>query len=243
MNSYLLLKILFLAIVLFLIVIFLRKYIYNQSNIEEFTTNKNINNTSYQKHVVLLGDSVFKNNAFVNPSYAIEELLRKKTNDKVHCLAKDGALIKDVYNQIDYIPYECNNKESIIFLSIGGNNLLKNNIRLHKSDTANDIFKTYKELVKKLKTSFSKCKLVLLNLYIPPNINKIKKNDYFVENIKIWNNKVYNYVTSNNNTFNLLKIDTLLYKPDDFVSNYEPSIKGGYKIVNAVLRFINKNTK
>ena len=167
----------------------------------------------------------------------------KKTNDKVHCLAKDGALIKDVYNQIDYIPYECNNKESIIFLSIGGNNLLKNNIRLHKSDTANDIFKTYKELVKKLKTSFSKCKLVLLNLYIPPNINKIKKNDYFVENINIWNNKVYNYVTSNNNTFNLLKIDTLLYKPDDFVSNYEPSTKGGYKIVNAVLRFINKNTK
>ena len=86
------------------------------------TTSSLIEGYSNEKrNFVFMGDSVLKNNIYVPKDENVAELL-KKENVNVVNLAKNNAIISDVYNQISDIPESLPNK--IIFLSIGGNDIL-----------------------------------------------------------------------------------------------------------------------
>ena len=218
---------------LIIIVIYLlyKSYIF----IEPFATTNNSN----ERNVILLGDSTLKNNRYVKQINTVEYVLRQKTNDPVHCLAKDGATISDVYNQISDIPTTLNNKDNIIFLSIGGNDILKKTtLDIDALDIdALDIdalVKQYERLLTKLINSFDKCRIVLLNLYTPPNINKLRKDDSITDKITQWN-AALNKSLYNNNNISIIDLHTLLYEPSDFVSGYEPSEVGGHKIAIAII--------
>ena len=138
------------------------------------------------------------------------------------CFAKDGAKIKDVYKQIDEIPLN-NNNTNTIFLSVGGNDILE------KNSNIDELFSQYEQLLNVVKTKCNKC--VVCNLYLPP---KFKKNKDTYNKIKHWNSKINEYIT-NNNVF-LIPFDSLLYDKTDFVSDYEPSELGGEKIVTAIVK-------
>ena len=69
-----------------LLVFILLLFTYIQVNtIEAFTT----------KHFVLVGDSMLKNDSYVEPEHNITQLL-KQENYQVTCLAKDNALVGDM---------------------------------------------------------------------------------------------------------------------------------------------------
>ena len=204
---------------------------------ESFTVNSIVQPNSKERNVILLGDSILKNNHYVKPVNSIEYILRQQTNNQVHCLATDGASIEDVYTQIDEVPTTLNNKQTIIFLSIGGNDNLKY-MNKHKNAETDILFQQYERLLSDLQIKFDKCKIVLLNLYTPPNINKLIKNDTITDVIKAWNNKLDGYLNNNNlniHNVELIDINSLLYEKSDFVSDYEPSEVGGHKIVTAIL--------
>ena len=216
---------------LIIIVIYLlyKSYIFT----EPFATTNNSNEIS----IILLGDSILKNNHYVKPVNSIEYILRQNTNIQVHCLATDGAFIADVYKQIDEVPTMLNNKQTIIFLSIGGNDNLKHMNKNKNADT-DILFQQYEKLLSDLQIKFDKCKIVLLNLYTPPNINKLIKNDTITDVIKAWNNKLDGYLNNNNlniHNVELIDVNSLLYEKADFVSDYEPSEVGGHKIATAIL--------
>jgi hypothetical protein len=196
---------------------------------EPFTTKISTVQVNYkERNLILLGDSTLKNNKYVKQINTVEYVLRQKTNGPVHCLARDGATITDVYNQINDIPTTLNNKDNIIFLSIGGNDILKK--------TTLDIdalFIQYERLLTKLINLFDKCRIVLLNLYTPPNINKLKKNDSITDKITQWNTALNKSLYNNN--ISIIDLHTLLYEPSDFVSGYEPSEVGGHKIAMAII--------
>ena len=82
--------------------------------------------TAKPQTFILLGDSILKNNNYVKQVNNVEHVVREKINGPVYCFAKDGATITDVYTQINDMPCQLNNKRNIIFLSIGGNDMLKN---------------------------------------------------------------------------------------------------------------------
>ena len=94
---------------------------YCSSIIESFSSNKNSNKT-----IVLLGDSILKNNSYVSDGKGVDNLIeeRNKNNDNIYSLAENNSKIVDIYSQIDKIPIESNNKSTIIFLSSGGNDIL-----------------------------------------------------------------------------------------------------------------------
>ena len=192
---------------------------------EPFTTNSN------ERSIILLGDSILKNNNYVKQVNNVEHVLREKINGPVYCFAKDGATITDVYTQINDMPCQLNNKRNIIFLSIGGNDMLKN-----KNKNINSLFQEYKRLVTELKKKFDKCRLVLLNLYTPPKINKIKNDNTVTDRIQEWNTQITEFINNNNNNnIEAIDLNKFLFEPTDFVSGYEPSDIGGHKIVNAIL--------
>ena len=87
---------------------------------------------------------------------------------------------------------------------MGGNNILK---YTNKNMNINILFEEYEHLLRDLIAKFDKCKIVLFNLYTPPNINKIRKDDTLTDKIKQWNNALDAYLYKNNNIlhFNYLR--------------------------------------
>jgi len=195
--------------------------------LESFYTNK--------ESIILLGDSILKNNSYVENGKAIDNLLTKKTNLNVFSYAEDGSNISDVYSQLDKIPLELNKKTTSIYISVGGNDILSHYVDkivdITNMSALTMIFSEYVKLIESVKTRFNLCKIVLLDIYYPKTI--IYKVYYSV--IKKWNEMIYNYASNSNN--NLLKISETLIQEKDLIFNIEPSTIGGEKIVNSILSF------
>ena len=199
---------------------------YNSSLFESFET-KN------KESIVLLGDSILKNNSYVSNGKGIDELLEERNNGKIYSLAENHSKIVDIYSQIDKIPSNLNNDSTVIFLSAGGNDILSFYVDQEEdvtNDTAlNPMFSAYKKLVESIQTKMDKAKIVFLDIYYPDNI----KYKQFHPIISEWNKKIYEYADKNN--YKVLKISNNLTETTDFTMGIEPSSTGGAKIVDLIL--------
>lgn len=189
-------------------------------------------------NIVLIGDSIFKNNLYVPSEKAIENILNKKTEGKCYCYAENNSKIYDIYSQINNIPLEVDTKDTTIFLSAGGNDILdkyveRDNPNLNDISYLNTIFGAYKNLIKTIKTKMDKVKLVLLDLYCPPTTKYLPYKSIINE----WNNKIYDYAKNNN--MEVLRISTILTKDKDFTLEIEPSETGGEKLATAIYNLNN----
>ena len=116
----------------------------------------------------------------------------KKNTYKNLVLAKDESTIDDIELQLNQIPDKLNSKNTYVFLSVGGNDLL-DIYKYQKKDVnelfyVNYVFEKYKQLVTDIKKNYN-FKLVLLNIYYP------KDNYYmrFHNIIKKWNDKLFEF--------------------------------------------------
>ena len=211
-NLYLLIYVVFLILIIMTCAYF-------KSKREGLT---NINN------IVLIGDSILNNSNYVNSDKSVFGILKTKTNN-VFNFAKDGATINDCYNQLNNIPIELNKSETYIFISAGGNNILKNNIKLDES-TIKTMFNDYIDFIKAVRSKFSNAKLNILNLYLPAN----PRYQSYKSSIDQWNKLINQYSSKVGEMYNVINLDTLLTNANDFVYDIEPSITGSQKIANVI---------
>jgi len=185
---------------------------------EYFTLNK--------KTIILLGDSVFNNNSYVEKGKAVNDLLQKNTdeNTRIICLARNDSTINNIYQQLENVNIDLNDKLITVFLSVGGNDIMK-----VQQKNVDDAFEKYKTLIDAITTKLPNVKLVLLNVYYPPNASK------YYSSIEKWNTNIDLEYESNNKNIYILKLENLLKEPSDFVFDIEPSITGGVKIANNIL--------
>jgi hypothetical protein len=200
----------------------------NNSNIEPFNSNK--------QTFVLLGDSILKNDAYVSDGKSIDYLLSERTNGKTIALAVDHSKIVDVFDQISDIPDTANNKLTTVFLSAGGNDILShyvdNNNDAKDSTVLKPMFSAYKKLVKSIKNKIPNANITLLDIYYPDNLTYKQYHSIISE----WNNLIYEYAKDNKNGINeVLKISSILTKPEDFTLGIEPSAAGSLKLVNQIM--------
>jgi hypothetical protein len=202
---------------------------YTRRTIESFDSSK--------QTIVLLGDSILKNNAYTFNGKSVEAILEERTKGKTYCFAIDDSTINDVYNQIGNIPEKLNNSRTTIFLSIGGNNILK---KIKENNTKNDtidlnsIFKSYVHLVQSIQSKMNKTKIILLDIYYPNDNNYRKYHNL----IKEWNEIIYEYAASPKNKIDsVLRISSINRSSEDFTEGIEPSNSGGEKIADAILSF------
>lgn len=206
---------------------------YNISLKEEFATNKN------KETIVLLGDSILKNNSYVSNGKGIDDLLEERTNKKIYSLAENNSKIVDIYLQLDKIPLELNNNNTIIFLSAGGNDILSFYVDQKEDITDTSIlkpmFSAYKKLIKSIQTRMDNARIVLLDIYYPDSITYRP----FHPIVKEWNTKIYQYGNEPSNKINnVLKISNYLTQSSDFTMGIEPSASGGEKISDMILQNI-----
>lgn len=186
------------------------------------------------KNIILLGDSIFKNNVYVPYGSSIEAQLKNRAPTKeLLCLAQDNSTIMDVYKQVEQIPEQYNASITSIFLSVGGNDILENYVYdytdVDNMQTLNNSFIEYKKLIKTIQSKMPKATLVILDIYYPDN----KRFKSFYPIIDEWNNLIYEYAKTNN--IRVIKISNILTDADDFSFAIEPSSIGGNKIVNELL--------
>jgi hypothetical protein len=187
------------------------------------------------KTYILLGDSILKNNAYVDDGNNIEDLIIER-NKNILCYAKDDSKINNVFEQVNQISLDLNNSRTYIFLSIGGNNIL-----FHYVDENNDIndkrilrelFKSYINVIKSIQNRLPKANLILLDIYYPYNIQYHK----FHSIIKEWNHLIHEYAENpKNNIYSVIRISNQLTGDEDFSFGIEPSTIGGKKIVDLIL--------
>jgi hypothetical protein len=143
---------------------------YCSSFIESFSSNKS------SRAIVLLGDSILKNNSYVPNGKAVDNILEERslknnTNIELYSLAENNSKIVDVYSQINKIPLSVNNKSTNIFLSSGGNDILSFYVDQQGDTTDTEFLNTmladYKKLVKSIQTRMDLCQIVLLDVYYP----------------------------------------------------------------------------
>ena len=188
------------------------------------------------QYFLLLGDSILNNEFYVPNGKSVNQLLNDKTNNRTICLAKNDAIIVEVYDQVGNIPNKLINASdnTTIFLSVGGNDILNQASDKEEgqvdSKVINTIFSAYKPLVKSIQTMMPKSKLVLLDIYSPDNI----KYKQFHDVIREWNNKLYDYAKNNN--LSVLRVSDILFKPEDFTLGIEPSAIGSRKLVDAIVK-------
>ena len=183
------------------------------------------NFNSQKQNYILLGDSILKNDNYINDGNSVGNLLIERTNGKTTNLAADNSKIVDIYKQVTLIPDDLNSRSTTIFLSVGGNDILSDK----DSTTLNTIFGAYRQLIKNIQNKSPNANLVLLDIYYPDNI----KYKQYHTSINEWNNMLYDYGKQNN--ISILKISNVLTKPEDFTVEIEPSSIGSQKIVDTLL--------
>ena len=201
---------------------------YCSSFIESFSSNKSI---------VLLGDSILKNNSYVTDGKGVDNIIEERSdkNIELYSLAENNSKIVDVYSQINKIPLSINNKSTTIFLSSGGNDILSFYIDQHGDTTdtgfLNTMLAAYKKLVKSIQTRMDLCQIVLLDVYYPTS-NQFAQYKPILEK---WNSLIATYAREN--SLGLLQISQIVTSNDDFTLGIEPSEKGGQKIAQSILDF------
>lgn len=181
-----------------------------------------------ERNFVLMGDSVLDNFAYVPKDKSVFDLLKSQNNGKVFNLAKNDTTIPYAYNQIDTIPDSAKTSNTIIFLSVGGNDILEQS-NSGKPDV-DALIEEYNKLVETIQSVAPKAQLYLVDLYYPRN----DKYEKYYPNIQEWNNKLFNY--SQKKSISLFKISSILKAPEDFTNDIEPSATGGQKIVDTMLQ-------
>jgi len=185
-------------------------------------------NTDKGLKIVLIGDSMLNNSAYVLANQSVPDLLSKKlVGNTVYNFAKDGATINDCYAQLDKISTELNNSRTYIVVSCGGNNILSS--RSLKSSDMNNLFNEYSELLKSIKTRVPNASLYVINLYTPTNSHYVS----YHKAIDQWNQLLEDNKSSLK--YKIINTSSLLVTDEDFTYNIEPSEKGGKKIVEAIV--------
>jgi lysophospholipase L1-like esterase len=175
-----------------------------------------------------MGDSVLNNANYVPAGKSVYDSLKTKLS-KVINLAKDGATINDLYEQLDKIPVDLNNTNTYIFISAGGNDILNKRSELSSTEIRR-LFDSYMDFLKALRIKLGSAKINLLNLYLPVN----PRYQAYKTSIEQWNQLLQASSNKVGEMYNVVDLYGLLTTPEDFVYDIEPSESGSDKIAYVI---------
>jgi hypothetical protein len=205
---------LILALLITISLYFVSYYYFNNNYKSGFTNNDN-------KTIILLGDSILNNSNYVDYQDSVSALIKKTCfKSNIILAAQDNAKVEDVYQQIDKLV-DNNNKNTYIFLSVGGNNMLDS-----KFVSLDTLKQSYLKLLTHIKTNFPKSNIYLLGLYYPFD-TRFKRYD---SSINEWNQFIKGL------KYKYIMLDGLLTNKSDIIFSIEPSATGSKKIANEICK-------
>jgi len=196
-------------------------------------------------NIVLMGDSILNNEAYVGRRDTVKSKLLQHNNNRVFMFAKDHSMVYDAFTQLGEIPYYLNNSDTTIILSVGGNNILtkhlysdKNKSFFSKNEDFGEthlriIFDDYEHLIFTIRKNMHKAILYLMDIYYPQS----NEFDKYAKYIGYWNRMLYKFAAEQN--IYVIKISESVKHSNDFTNGIEPSSVGATIIASQILNRLN----
>jgi lysophospholipase L1-like esterase len=193
-------------------------------------------------HVVLLGDSIFDNAAYVRGGADVVTHLRKALPNgwASSLLAVDGAVIDGVARQLARLPAGATH----LVVSAGGNDALGHSDLLDRrassssqvlgwlADAANGFEQRYRDMLRALLGR--RLPLVLCTIYngnLGPPVHRLA-----TAALAVFNDVIIRLATEH--ALTVIELRLVCTEPSDYANPIEPSVAGGAKIARAVARVV-----
>ncbi len=194
-------------------------------------------------HVVLLGDSILDNAAYVGPGPDVVAQLRDALPSGWHAtlLAVDGAGITDVPRQLEMLPPDTTH----IVLSVGGNDALGHAGLLDRrprngadamawfADAALDFADRYRMLLARIASAKRASQHVAVCTVYNGNLGPETQRAATAA-ISIFNDAITR--AARHRGWPVIELRDLCTEPADYANPIEPSVRGGAKIADAIAR-------
>jgi hypothetical protein len=194
---------------------------FNKTVKEGLTNNDNI---------FLIGDSVLNNSNYVGFNETVESYLKEISGvGHIYNLAQDDATITSCYTQLEKIPTEFNTTNTYIFISAGGNNLLKEKTNLD-TNIVTKLFNDYWNFIHSVKIKLPNAHIIILNMYLPYG----SRYQSYKSSVEEWNSLIVANMDKDGIAYNIIDLYKALKSAEDFVYDIEPSPTASKKIAGAI---------
>ena len=198
------------------------------------------------QHIVLLGDSVFDNGAYVAGGPDVAQQLREilPSGYRASLCAVDGAVTSDVPRQMGRLPPEA----SHLILSVGGNDALQNIVVLEeKARSVGEALERLAAIGDAFQARYRNMLKAVLGEKLPTAICTIydpRFPDPRMQKLATTALKIFNDVITREAYLRglpLLDLRLICNEDRDYANPIEPSTSGGAKISRAILNLVREH--
>jgi hypothetical protein len=199
------------------------------------------------KHVVLLGDSIFDNGAYVERGQpdVLQQARARLPQGKVSLLAVDGAVTREVEDQIKGLPADT----SHLVVSVGGNDalgaaqILFEDVRsvaeaLVKLSTVREQFAADYQTM--LDTVMDRRLPVAICTIYDGHSGSDSQQRVNVTALTLFNDVITREAFERG--LSVIDLRVICNEPNDYANPIEPSAKGGGKIATAIANIVMRNS-
>jgi len=194
-------------------------------------------------HVVLLGDSVFDNAAYVRGGPDVVQQLRTVLPEgwKATLLAVDGHVTTDVPRQLGKLP----DSATHLAVSVGGNDALRaSGVIEHPVRSVAEALDLLADVRERFQTAYSAMLDVVLAVGRPtalctiydPRYPDVQRRRLSTTALALLNDVITREAFARG--LSLIDLRVLCNEDADFANPIEPSVQGGHKISDAIVAFL-----
>jgi len=191
-------------------------------------------------HVVLLGDSIFDNAAYVHGAPAVIEQLRRRLPDgwQATLLAIDGDLTLDVLRQAEGLPEDA----SHLFVSTGGNDALRSSYMLSEpAQSVAAVMNRFADIQAQFRSDYGAMLTKLLSYNRPTTLCTIYDAVPGLDRLAVTALSLFNDVILREGfraKAPVIDLRLICDDPRDYadISPIEPSVHGGEKIAATIAK-------
>ncbi|MBI3269337.1 MAG: SGNH/GDSL hydrolase family protein [Planctomycetes bacterium] len=197
-------------------------------------------------HIVLLGDSILDNRAYVGDGPDVVCQLRTLlgANWKATLLARDGSVVSDVRRQLEGVPADA----GCLVLSAGGNDAIGHvGILDHPARSPGPLFDAVAGVSELFSGDYTRLLDAALALGLPtavctiyhPQAENLQRRRELLAALTIFNDAIL--TAAFRARVPVIDLRLCCTEPTDFVNHIEPSVHGGEKIAKAIAACVRRH--
>ena len=201
-------------------------------------------NRANNHHIILLGDSILDNGAYVQPGEpgVITQLIQKLPEGWQATLrAVDGSITDDVKGQVRGLPEDA----SFLIVSVGGNDALSHSSIFNQdAQSTAEVLQRLADIRDKFQRNYQSMLKTVLSCNLPTAICSIyypRFPDPVMQRMAIVGLSVFNDCITREafkSRLPLIDLRLICNEDRDYANEIEPSVYGGEKITNAIMNVV-----